>query len=331
MNYFNYQPPMKILITGICGFIGNHLNRYIQTHHPNAEIWGIDNFISGDNLDGIDQTKFIRGDICDLDTFSTIPDVDYIFHLACPASPVFYNKFAIETMQTCSQGTANICVFMQHHKVYPVMVFTSSSEIYGNPTVHPQTEDYAGNVNVTHARSLYAEGKRFAEALIGCMVREYKMDIRIARLFNVYGSGMNLDDGRVISSFISSIDEDCDLIVYGGDEISRTYCNVHDMVRMISALGFNKLLGEHIVMNLGSDNPLNELSNLTLANLMLKTAFKIKPNCKSNIIVKDKKPNDVIKRKPDLTIARSQLGNDVMNTISILDSIPRLIIGSIIS
>lgn len=291
---------MKILITGGAGFIGSNLSAYFVGKKDS--VFAIDNFITGsqkniDSLIGQPNFKFFKKDLC-LFQFSEIPPVDYIFHLASPASPDKYKKYPLETLAVNSQGTKNLLEFMLKSRS-KVFVLASTSEVYGDPLVHPQREDYWGNVNPAGERSCYDEGKRFAEALTMSYFRKYKIDLRIARIFNTYGPNMEKNDGRVISNFIVQSLGREPVTVYGDGQQTRSCCYVSDMVTGLLKLATTgNLAGETI--NLGGTD---ERKVVDLARLIKKMA-----GSSSEIIFKPKPEDDPQKRKPDISKAIKLLG-----------------------
>ncbi len=292
---------MKILITGSAGFIGSNLAKYLldQQH----EIWGVDNFITGSqqNIDLLkNNTKlhFFKGNVENFDFNDQIEKVDLIFHLASPASPVQYANHPLETLLANSLGTKNLLDFMVKSKS-DRFVLASTSEVYGSPLVHPQTEDYWGNVNPVGERSCYDEGKRFAEALSMTYIRLHGLDIRIARIFNTYGPNMEKDDGRVISNFICQSLMKKPITIYGDGSQTRSFCFVSDMVKGLTLLGTKPNLKGEIV-NLG--NP-DERTILALAELI-----KQKTGASSEIVFKAKGKDDPERRKPDIAKAIKLLG-----------------------
>ncbi len=289
---------MKVLITGICGFIGNHLNRILQHKFPGAEIWGIDNLSSGQNMENIDKSRFIQGDVCDTDTFFYNlghHPFDIIFHLACPASPVQYQQNPVFTLKTCSVGIINLFNYVLYTCPQAVVVFTSTSEVYGDPDVHPQPETYHGNVNPIGPRSCYDEGKRFAEALLYSLHLEHKCDIRIARLFNSYGPHMKTDDGRVISTFLDQIKQQIPMTIYGDGSQTRSFCHVEDTVDGLITLATASPDVGFGPFNIGNDE---EVTIQTLASYLA-------PNYP--IIYKPARMDDPKKRCPDLTRTKQVL------------------------
>ncbi len=296
----------KVLITGGAGFIGSHLcEKYLN------EGWYVivlDNLISG-NIDNIshlienDNFLFIKYNVTNYLFFKD--DIDLILHFACPASPVDYLQHPIHTMKVDSLGTLNTLGLAKNKKSR--YVFASTSEIYGNAEVHPQKEDYWGNVNTIGKRAVYSESKRFSESLCMAYYRKYNMDVRIARIFNTYGMRMRLNDGRVIPSFITSALRNNDIIVYGDGEQTRSFCYIDDLVEGIYKLSVEDgLNGE--VFNLGNDE---EISIKELSNVIIDIT-----ESKSNIIFKGMKSDEPIKRRPDLNKSKKVLKYEVKTDIN---------------
>ncbi|MEI6561310.1 MAG: UDP-glucuronic acid decarboxylase family protein [Verrucomicrobiota bacterium] len=286
---------MRILITGGAGFLGSHLSeRLIEAGH---EVLCLDNFFTGrkaniQHLIGNPRFELIRHDV--IEPFKA--EVDQIFNLACPASPPHYQYNPIKTMKTSVMGAIN-CLGLAK-RVRARVFQASTSEVYGDPAVHPQTEDYWGNVNPIGRRSCYDEGKRCAETLFFDYHRENKVDIRVVRIFNTYGPRMLPDDGRVVSNFIVQALKGQDLTVYGDGSQTRSFCFVDDLVE-----GFIRFMNqEEIVgpMNLG--NP-GEFTMLELAELVLK-----KVGGTSKITHKELPADDPKQRKPDISLAKKHLG-----------------------
>lgn len=290
---------MKVLITGAAGFIGSNLAKtLLEQQH---QVFCVDNFITGSqqNIDLLTEDKkfqFFKGNVEDFD-FSSLGKVDLIFHLASPASPVQYIKHPVQTMTANSQGTKNLLDSMLKTKSNR-FVLASTSEIYGNPQVHPQPEDYWGNVSPNGERSCYDESKRFAEALTMTYFRLHDLDVRIARIFNTYGPNMEKDDGRVISNFICQSLAGEPITVYGDGSQTRSFCFVSDMVAGLTFLGMKDALKGEVV-NLG--NP-DERTILDIAKLI-----KQETGAKSKIVFKPKGKDDPERRKPNITKAKKLL------------------------
>jgi len=286
---------MRILVTGGAGFLGSHLcDRLIDQGH---EVICLDNFFTGRksniaHLIGNQRFELVRHDVIDPFKF----EVDRIYNLACPASPPHYQYNPIKTMKTSVMGAINCLGLAKRVKA---RVFqASTSEVYGDPAVHPQQESYWGNVNPIGLRSCYDEGKRAAETLFFDYHRENGVDIRVIRIFNTYGPRMLADDGRVVSNFIVQALQGNDLTVYGDGSQTRSFCFVDDLVE-----GFLRFMeNEQCVgpMNLG--NP-GEFTMLQLAELVLK-----KVGGKSKITLKPLPADDPKQRRPDITLARETLG-----------------------
>jgi UDP-glucuronate decarboxylase len=285
---------MRILVTGGAGFIGSHLiDRLMKEQH---EVICLDNFYTGtkNNISKwIDNPHFelIRHDI----TEPIRLEVDRIYHLACPASPVHYQYNPIKTTKVSFLGTSNMLGLAKRVKARFLMA--STSEVYGDPDVHPQPEEYHGNVNTIGIRSCYDEGKRIAETLSFDYHRQHGVDIRVARIFNTYGPRMLENDGRVVSNFIAQSLQGKPLTVYGEGSQTRSFCYVSDLVD-----GLMKLMnGDHIgPINLG--NP----EEYTILQLALKIRDKMNPG--QEIIFQPLPQDDPKQRKPDITKAKTLLG-----------------------
>jgi len=284
----------RILVTGGAGFLGSHLCKRLLD--AGDEVLCLDNFYSGSKENIIElfsnpYFELIRHDI----TFPTYLEVDQIYNLACPASPVFYQKYPIQTTKTNVSGAINVLGLAKRLNI-PVFQ-ASTSEIYGDPTVHPQTEDYWGNVNCTGIRSCYDEGKRCAETLFFDYHRELGLDIRVARIFNTYGPNMAINDGRVVSNFIVQALQNKDITIYGEGKQTRSLCYVDDLIN-----GFISLMntdGVHVPVNLG--NPI-EMSILEIAELILKLT-----KSQSKLIFKPLPEDDPMQRCPDISRAKNLL------------------------
>ncbi|MCS6885097.1 MAG: SDR family oxidoreductase [Acidobacteriota bacterium] len=286
---------MRILVTGGAGFIGAHLcRRLIADGH---EVICLDNFFTGrkSNIaELLNHPRFelIRHDI----TQPILLEVDRIYNLACPASPVHYQYNPVKTIKTNILGTLHMLGLAKRVKAR--ILQASTSEVYGDPLEHPQREDYWGNVNPIGLRSCYDEGKRCAETLMMDYHRQNGVDIRIVRIFNTYGPYMSENDGRVVSNFIVQALQGKDLTVYGDGSQTRSFCYVDDLIeglcRMMNQDGF---IGP---VNLG--NP-QEYTVLELAEMILKLT-----SSKSKIVYKPLPANDPAKRRPDITLAKERLG-----------------------
>ena len=285
---------MKILITGGTGFIGNHLcRRLLQEGHY---IICLDNNFTGSmkNIQDLIQHpnfEFIRHDI----TESILLEVDQIYHLACPASPKAYQYNSIKTIKTNILGTMNALGIAKRTKAR--ILLTSTSEVYGDPQISPQVEEYWGNVNPIGIRSCYDEGKRVAETLMMEYYRNHNVDIRIARIFNTYGPKMDKNDGRVVSNFINQCLENKDITIYGTGLQTRSFCYVNDTVD-----GLIKLMNQ--IFTIGPVNIGNPYE-LTIKELALILLEKIET--KSKIIYEDLPSDDPMKRQPCIKKAKSYL------------------------
>ena len=284
---------MRILVTGGAGFIGSHLcERLLKEGH---EVLCLDNLFSGSKkniLHLLDNKnfEFIRHDIVQ----PILLEVDIIYHLACPASPVYYQMNPVKTIKTNVMGTINMLGLAKRVKAR--ILLASTSEVYGNPTVHPQREDYWGNVNPIGPRSCYDEGKRVAECLMFDYHRQNNVDIRVVRIFNTYGPRMAVNDGRVISNFIVQALKGEPLTVYGDGSQTRSFCYVDDMVEGIIRAMESDYIGP---INLG--NP-EEITILELAEKIISLT-----GSKSKIEFKPLPPDDPVRRRPDISLAKKVL------------------------
>ena len=285
---------MRILVTGGAGFIGSHLiDRLMKQGH---DVICLDNFFTGHKrniLHWMDNPYFelIRHDI----TEPIRLEVDQIYHLACPASPVHYQYNPVKTIKTNVMGTLNMLGLAKRVKAR--FLLASTSEVYGDPDVHPQPEEYRGNVNCIGIRSCYDEGKRVAETLAFDYHRQNNVDIRIMRIFNTYGPRMFENDGRVVSNFIVQALQGTPLTVYGDGSQTRSFCYVSDLVE-----GMMRLMnGEHIgPINIG--NP-GEYTILQLAQTIQKMV-----NPDAELTYKPLPQDDPKQRQPDITKAKNLLG-----------------------
>lgn len=290
---------MHILITGSAGFIASHLAEHILS--LGHTVTGIDNFLTG-SPKNIEQLKnnpgfhFIESDILSFDYSSIKEPVDIIFHMASPASPIQYKKYPIETLQVNSLGTKQVLDYATEKKA--LVVYASTSEVYGDPLVHPQVEWYWGNVNPNGVRSCYDEAKRFGEAMCMSYVRAKKTQVRIARIFNTYGPRMDVNDGRVVSNFIVQALKNEPLALYGTGNQTRSFCYVSDLVLGLWALA-TKQLETGVVINLG--NP-NEMTIAEIAN-----KIKLATESTSVLVKKPIDQDDPLKRKPDISKAKEML------------------------
>lgn len=300
----------NILVTGGAGFIGSHLCDELikQGHH----VICLDNFFTGSRKNIVhllDNREFelIRHDIIE----PIILEVDQIYNLACPASPIHYQFNAIKTIKTNVIGITNMLDLADETKAR--ILQASTSEVYGDPAIHPQREDYWGNVNPIGIRSCYDEGKRVAEALMMDYYRQHNVDIKIIRIFNTYGPRMAENDGRVVSNFIIQALKNEDITIYGDGSQTRSFCYVGDLVRgMISLMNTEDFIGP---VNVGNDS---EYTILELAQMIIKLC-----GSSSKIVFKPLPSDDPCKRRPDLSLAKEKLGYEP--TVGICDGLQKTI------
>lgn len=304
------------LITGVAGFIGSNLAEKLLLNGDT--VIGIDNFVSGSkgNIERLEaltekvsgEFKFHEFDVADESVvdfvIKNIPNgkVDRIYHLACPASPIDFEKFAVEILKTCANGTMHMLKIAEITGAR--FLYTSTSEIYGDPLEHPQRESYLGNVNTLGPRSCYDEGKRFSESYIVHFCAKHNVDFRIARIFNTYGPYMRKDDGRVIPNFIEQIKHGKSLTIYGDGSQTRSFCYIDDMLDGLMKLmehNFEEMAldADERVFNLG--NP-NENTILELAEILIEIT-----GANLNTVEMDLPKDDPKMRKPDISKAKSVL------------------------
>jgi len=286
---------MKLLVTGGAGFLGSHLcEKLLGLNH---EVICVDNFYTGSNknishLLDFDNFEVIRHDV----TFPLYLEVDGIFNLACPASPIQYQRNPVQTFKTNVHGAINMLGLAKRTKAR--FLQASTSEVYGDPEISPQREDYWGHVNPIGIRSCYDEGKRAAETLTTDYFRQFNIDIRIARIFNTYGPRMSLDDGRVVSNFIVQALRNEPITIYGDGTQTRSFCYVSDLISGLVDLFFTENVNDPV--NLGNPEPIqmNQLaqevikltgSNSTITNMPLPS-------------------DDPRQREPDIDKAKKVLG-----------------------
>src|SRR3954464_3157922 len=286
----------RILITGAAGFLGSHLcDRFIKEGYS---VIGMDNLITGDikNLEHLFKLKEFEFYHHDVSKFVTVPgQLDYILHFASPASPIDYLKIPIQTLKVSSLGTHNLLGLARIKKER--ILVASTSEVYGDPLIHPQTEEYWGNVNPVGPRGVYDEAKRFMEAMTMAYHTYHGVETRIVRIFNGYGPRMRLNDGRALPAFIGQALRDEDLTVFGGGSQTRSFCYVDDLVE-----GIYRLLMSDYAKPVNVGNP-DEITLREFAEEVLKLT-------NSNVKIKYKPlpADDPKQRKPDISRARQVLG-----------------------
>ena len=297
----SYNAHLKVLVTGGAGFLGSHLiDRLIDR---GDDVVCVDNYFTGSkrnvaHLLGHPRFELIRHDV----TFPLYIEVDHIYNLACPASPVHYQHDPVQTTKTSVHGAINMLGLAKRVKA---RIFqASTSEVYGDPAVHPQVESYWGNVNPIGPRSCYDEGKRCAETLFFDYHRQHRLDIRVARIFNTYGPRMHPNDGRVVSNFITQALRGDDITIFGDGMQTRSFCYVDDLIEGIIRFmdlpsGPDGRPGEPGPINLG--NPV-EFSMLELAQTVIRLT-----NSSSKLVFMPLPTDDPLQRKPDITLAQRKL------------------------
>jgi UDP-glucuronate decarboxylase len=285
----------KILVTGGAGFLGSHLCEYLLK--KGNHVLCVDNYFTG-SIQNIQHLlpnpyfEFLRQDIC----FPLYVEVDEIYNLACPASPKYYQLDPIQTMKTSILGAYNMLGLAK--RTGAKILQASTSEVYGDPQIHPQTEDYWGNVNPIGTRACYDEGKRSAETLCMDYRRKHHVDTKIVRIFNTYGPRVGIDDGRVISNFIVQALRGEDITIYGNGNQTRSFCYVDDLIRgMVSMMDTNFYTCGPI--NLG--NP-GEFTILELAKIILEKTHSV-----SKIVYKKLPDDDPLQRRPNIDMAKKIL------------------------
>ena len=285
----------KVLVTGGAGFVGSFLcDRLINEGH---EFVFIDNFFTGKksnllHLQDNPNFELIRHDIVQ----PILVEVDWIFNLACPASPVHYQYNPVKTVKTSVMGTLNMLGLAKRVKAR--ILQASTSELYGDPQVHPQPESYVGHVNPIGLRSCYDEGKRVAETLMMDYHRQSQIDVKIVRIFNTYGPRMNADDGRVISNFIVAALKGEPIVIHGDGLQSRSFCYVTELVDAL----YRMMKIENFTGPVNTGNP-DEFTVIELAEKVLEMT-----NSVSKIVKVDAREDDPIRRKPDISLAKQRLG-----------------------
>jgi dTDP-glucose 4,6-dehydratase len=293
MNSYNSK---TVLITGAAGFLGSHLcDRFIA---EGFRVLGMDNLITGDlknieHLKDSEQFTFIHHDVT---TYVEVPGpVDYILHFASPASPIDYLKIPIQTLKVGSLGTHNLLGLAKDKKAR--ILIASTSEVYGDPLVHPQKETYYGNVNTIGPRGVYDEAKRFQESMTMAYHRFHGLETRIVRIFNTYGPRMRLNDGRVIPAFMGQALRGEDITVFGDGSQTRSFCYVDDQIE-----GIYRLLMSDYSDPVNIGNP-NEISILDFAKEIVRLT-----GSDQKIVFKPLPQDDPMQRQPDITLAKEVLG-----------------------
>ena len=285
----------RVLVTGGAGFLGSHLcDRLIAQGH---DVLCIDNYYTGRrgnvaHLMDNPNFELMRHDV----TFPLYVEVDEIYNLACPASPIHYQHDPVQTTKTSVHGAINMLGLAK--RIGAKIMQASTSEVYGDPTIHPQTEDYWGNVNPIGPRSCYDEGKRCAETLFFDYHRQHKLKIKVARIFNTYGPRMHPHDGRVVSNFIMQALKGEDITIFGDGEQTRSFCYCSDLVE-----AFIRLMAtpDEITGPINTGNP-GEFSMLELANAVIELT-----GTKSKLVHKPLPEDDPKQRQPDITLAKKHL------------------------
>lgn len=297
IDNFAYPSDKTILVTGAAGFLGSHLCRRLLAENPNIEVLGVDNLFSGSRYNIADlqnhpRFEFLRHDV----TMPLYVEVDEIYNLACPASPIHYQHDPVQTLKTSVHGAINMLGLAK--RTGSKILQASTSEVYGDPKVSPQREDYWGNVNPIGIRSCYDEGKRCAETLFFDYRRQHSLDTRVMRIFNTYGPNMHPNDGRVVSNFILQALRNEPITVYGDGSQTRSFCYVDDNLSGMIALMNHPTAGTEPV-NIG--NP-HEITVKQLADIIIELT-----GSKSKVDYLNLPSDDPLQRCPDITRAKKLL------------------------
>ena len=291
----DYNTTKRILVTGGAGFLGSHLcDRLLADGH---DVICLDNFFTGtkanvDHLIGHKRFELMRHDV----TFPLYVEVDQIYNLACPASPIHYQHDPVQTTKTSVHGAINMLGLAK--RLRAKIFQASTSEVYGDSAVHPQVEGYWGNVNPIGIRSCYDEGKRCAETLFFDYHRQHALEIKVARIFNTYGPRMHPNDGRVVSNFIVQALKGQDITIYGEGQQTRSFCFVSDLIE-----GFVRLMatGKEVTGPVNLGNP-GKFTIRQLADLVIELT-----GSRSRLVFQALPPDDPMQRRPDVSLARGQL------------------------
>ena len=297
MTRFSNKPARRILVTGAAGFLGSHLCDRLLAMDPDAEVLAVDSLFSGarsnlEHLSGNPRFDFMRHDV----TMPLFVEVDQIYNLACPASPVHYQFDPIHTLKTSVNGAINMLGLAK--RTHARILQTSTSEVYGDPNVSPQNETYLGNVNPMGPRACYDEGKRVAETLFYNYRRLHGVDTRIVRIFNTYGPRMQPEDGRVVSNFIMQALTDEPITVYGDGTHTRSFCYVDDL---IDAVVGTMHMAESDGSPINTGNP-HEITINELAQTIIELT-----GSRSTVVYRPLPQDDPLQRRPDITKARALL------------------------
>jgi len=301
---------LRILVTGGAGFLGSHLcQRLIDEGH---EVLCLDNFFTGARSNVAHLLDNPRFELTRWDVNQPIVlEVDEVYHLACPASPIHYQRNPVRTIRTCVIGTLNMLELCR--EVHAKLLIASTSEVYGDPEVHPQTEDYWGNVNPIGPRACYDEGKRCAESVAISFSRQYGVPVRIPRIFNTYGPHMHFDDGRVVSNFVVQALKGEPITIYGDGQQTRSFCYVDDLIE-----GFLRLMASDIdatPVNLGNptERTIRELAENVVAQI----------GSDSKLVSRPLPTDDPVRRQPDISLAKARL--DWEPTVALEEGLGRTI------